>query len=66
MNHYFRIFGKYATDAGESLIAERVNGDRIFTREQARYIIGQWQEKIRDRQMSPVADWRIEKYKLEG
>ncbi len=66
MNYYFRIFGKYNTDKCESLIAERVNGDRIFTRAQAHGIIGQWQERIRCNQMSSVSDWRVEKYEIEG
>lgn len=62
MTKYFRIYGKYHEDKNESLIAETVNGGRIHTREQARGIIGQWEERIRCKEMFPVRDWRIEAY----
>jgi hypothetical protein len=62
MTKYFRIWGKYHEDTGESLIAGTVNGGRIHTREQARGIIAQWEERIRCKEMFPVRDWRIEAY----
>ena len=65
MAQYFRIYGKYNEDKNESIIAETVNGDRIHTRTQAHGIIGQWQERIRCKEMFPVTDWRIEKYEIK-
>lgn len=62
MNMYFRIWGIYHNDTSESLIADSVNGGKIFTRQQAIGIIEQWEERIRDKRMFPVREWRIEKY----
>lgn len=62
MQTYFRIFGKYHEDSGESLVADTVNQERIYTRAQAMGIIGQWEERIRCKEMFPVRNWRIEKY----
>ena len=66
MQHYFRIWAKYGDDSGQSLIAERINGDRIFTRQQAAGIIRQWAEMARDGRMMPLHDIKIEKYTMEN
>ena len=62
--YFFRIFGKYHNDKCESLIAETINGDRIYSSRQAQGIISQWQERIRCNEIFPVSDWRIEKYEV--